>query len=161
MSCLSKAQPLSIPEANSLNSETEVSPERIRSIPVDITWLTEMELPMTDQSDLIASDKEAGKAIYGAENKKIGSIESVMIDKDSGEIAYAVLSFGGFFGVGDEHYPVPWRLLRYDSELGGYRSDISGNRLKGAPKHGSELYDWTARRAELDDYYNDVVIRPG
>lgn len=161
MSCLSKAQPLSIPEANSLNSETEVSPERIRSIPVDIIGLTEMELPMTDQSDLIASDKEAGKAIYGAENKKIGSIESVMIDKDSGEIAYAVLSFGGFFGVGDEHYPVPWKLLRYDSELGGYRSDISGNRLKGAPKHGSELYDWTARRAELDDYYNDVVIRPG
>lgn len=116
---------------------------------------------MTDQSDLIASDKEAGKAIYGAENKKIGSIESVMIDKDSGEIAYAVLRFGGFFGVGDEHYPVPWKLLRYDSELGGYRSDINGNRLKGAPKHGSELYDWTARRAELDDYYNDVVIRPG
>jgi hypothetical protein len=116
---------------------------------------------MTDQSNLISSDKEAGKAIYGAEDKKIGSIESVMVDKDSGEIAYAVLSFGGFFGVGDEHYPVPWRLLRYDSELGGYRSDISGNRLKGAPKHGSELYDWTARRAELDDYYNDVVIRPG
>ncbi len=155
------AQPLSILDVTSLNQEAEVSPERIGGMPVDTTWLTERELLMTDQSNLISSDKEAGKAIYGAEDKKIGSIESVMVDKDSGEIAYAVLSFGGFFGVGDEHYPVPWRLLRYDSELGGYRSDISGNRLKGAPKHGSELYDWTARRAELDDYYNDVVIRPG
>jgi hypothetical protein len=111
--------------------------------------------------NLIASDKESGKAIYGAEDKKIGSIEHVMIDKSTGEIAYAVLSFGGFMGIGNDHYPVPWKLLRYDSELGGYRSDISGNRLKGAPKHGSELYDWSARRAELDDYYNDVVIRPG
>lgn len=53
------------------------------------------------------------------------------------------------------------KLLRYDSELDGYRSDISGNRLKGAPKHGSELFEWTARRAELDDDYNDEVIRPG
>lgn len=111
--------------------------------------------------NLIASDKESGKAIYGAEDKKIGSIEHVMIDKSTEEIAYAVLSFGGFMGIGNDHYPVPWKLLRYDSELGGYRSDISGNRLKGAPKHGSELYDWSARRAELDDYYNDVVIRPG
>jgi hypothetical protein len=111
--------------------------------------------------NLIASDKESGKAIYGAEDKKIGSIEHVMVDKSTGEIAYAVLSFGGFMGIGNDHYPVPWKLLRYDSELGGYRSDISGNRLKGAPKHGSELYDWSARRAELDDYYNDVVIRPG
>lgn len=111
--------------------------------------------------NLIASDKESGKAVYGAEDKKIGSIERVMIDKSSGKPAYAVLSIGGFLGIGDDHYPVPWKLLRYDSELDGYRSDISGNRLKGAPKHGSELFDWTARRAELDDYYNDEVIRPG
>jgi hypothetical protein len=111
--------------------------------------------------NLIASNKEARKAIYGAENKRIGSIEHVMVDKSSGEIAYAVLGFGGFLGIGNDHYPVPWKLLRYDSELGGYRSDISGNRLKGAPKYGSELYDWSARRAKLDDYYNDEVIRPG
>jgi hypothetical protein len=111
--------------------------------------------------NLISSDKQSGKAVYGAEDKKIGSIECVMVDKSSGQPAYAVLSIGGFLGMGDDHYPVPWKLLRYDSELDGYRSDISGNRLKGAPKHGSELFDWTARRAELDDYYNDEVIRPG
>ncbi len=114
-----------------------------------------------NSENLIASDKESGKAVYGAEDKKIGSIERVMIDKSSGEPAYAVLSVGGFLGVGDEHYPVPWRLLRFDSELDGYRSDISGNRLKGYPKSvfgssGSELFDWTARRAELDSYYDNI-----
>jgi hypothetical protein len=69
---------------------------------------------------LIASDKESGKAIYGAENKKIGSIERVMVDETSGEIAYAVLNFGGFLGTGNEQLPSslegaqirprPWRL---------------------------------------------------
>jgi len=108
---------------------------------------------------LTASDKESGKAVYGAENKKIGKIESVMIDKTSGEIAYAVLSFGGFLGIGKDHFPVPWNLLRFDSELGGYRSDISENRLHGAPKHGTEtIFDWNARYAELDDYYNEEVL---
>jgi hypothetical protein len=60
-----------------------------------------------NNSNFTESDKESGKAVYGADNKKIGSIEKVMIDKTSGEIAYAVLSFGGFLGIGSEHYPVP------------------------------------------------------
>jgi hypothetical protein len=111
-------------------------------------------------SNLTESDKESGKAIYGSDNKKIGSIEKVMVDKTTGEIAYAVLSFGGFLGIGSDHYPVPWKVLRYDEKLGGYRSDISENRLKGAPKHGSEFYDWSAHRATLDDYYNDEVLKP-
>jgi hypothetical protein len=111
--------------------------------------------------NLISSDKHSGKAVYGAEDKKIGSIESVMVDKSSGEPAYAVLSIGGILGMGADHYPVPWRILRYDSELDGYRSDISGNRLKGYPKSvfgssGSELFDWTAKRAELDSYYTNI-----
>jgi hypothetical protein len=116
---------------------------------------------MRPSSNLVSSDKHSGKAVYGAEDKKIGSIESVMVDKSSGEPAYAVLSIGGVLGMGAEHYPVPWRILRYDSELDGYRSDISGNRLKGYPKSvfgssGSELFDWSARRAELDSYYDNI-----
>ena len=121
-------------------------------------------MPTTEgrASNLISSDKESGKAVYGADNKKIGSIEKVMIDQSSGEIAYAVLSFGGFLGIGSDHYPVPWKALRYDNGLGGYRSGINENRLKGAPKHGTDtVFDWNARYAELDDYYNDEVIRPG
>ena len=58
-----------------------------------------------NSENLIASDKQSGKAVYGAEDKKIGSIERVMIDKSSGEPAYAVLSIGGFLGMGDDHYP--------------------------------------------------------
>lgn len=111
---------------------------------------------------LTKSDKESGKAVYGADKKKIGSIDHVMIDKSTSEIAYAVLSFGGFLGFGTDQFPVPWKVLRYDPNIDAYHSDISENRLKGAPKHGTEtIFDWDARYAELDDYYNDEVIRPG
>jgi hypothetical protein len=98
--------------------------------------------------------------VYGVNNEKIGSIQKVMVDKTTGEIAYAVLSFGGFLGIGSDHYPVPWKVLRYDDDLGGYRSDISESRLHGAPKHGTEYYDWTAQHATIDDYYNDEVLKP-
>jgi hypothetical protein len=110
-----------------------------------------------NDGNLVSSDKHSGKAVYGAEDKKIGSIECLMVDKSSGEPAYAVLSVGGVLGIGGEEYPVPWRLLKYDSEDDCYHSDISGNRLKGYPKDsGSELYDWSARRAELDSYYGNI-----
>jgi PRC-barrel domain len=69
---------------------------------------------------LIGSDKVEGTAVYGADDTQIGSIERVMIDKRSGKVSYAVLSFGGFLGIGDDHYPLPWDSLKYDTNLGGY-----------------------------------------
>ena len=60
-----------------------------------------------ETSTLIGSDKVEGTAVYGADQEKIGTLERVMIDKVSGRVSYAVLSFGGFLGVGDDHYPLP------------------------------------------------------
>jgi PRC-barrel domain protein len=55
-----------------------------------------------------------------------------MIDKRSGKVAYAVVSFGGFLGMGEDYYPMPWSKLDYDTSLGGYRVDITEDQLKGA-----------------------------
>jgi hypothetical protein len=71
---------------------------------------------------LIGSDKVEGTSVFGADETQIGSIERVMIDKRSGKVSYAVLSFGGFLGIGDDHYPLPWESLKYDTNLGGYPS---------------------------------------
>jgi PRC-barrel domain len=65
------------------------------------------------RGSLIGSDKVEGTAVYGADRQKIGSIERVMIDKVSGHVSYAVLGFGGFLGIGDDHYPMPGRSLKY------------------------------------------------
>jgi PRC-barrel domain len=74
---------------------------------------------------LIGSDKVEGTAVYGADDTKIGTVQRVMIDKVSGQIAYAVVSFGGFLGMGEEYYPMPWSKLDYDTDLGGYRVDVT------------------------------------
>ena len=65
---------------------------------------------------LIGSDKVEGTAVYGADNQKIGSVQRVMIDKISGKVAYAVVSFGGFLGMGEDYFPMPWASLKYDTK---------------------------------------------
>ena len=60
-----------------------------------------------ETASLIGSDKVEGTAVYGPDNQKIGSVQRVMIDKISGKVAYAVMSFGGFLGMGEDYYPVP------------------------------------------------------
>src|SRR5919204_4366088 len=86
--------------------------------------------------NLIGSDKVEGTAVYGPDASKIGSIERVMIDKKSGKVSYAVLGFGGFLGLGNDHYPLPWQSLKYDTDLGGYVTGITAKALEGAPKYG-------------------------
>ncbi|PAY09614.1 hypothetical protein CK489_03185 [Bradyrhizobium sp. UFLA03-84] len=65
-------------------------------------------------SSLIASDRVEGTAVYDASGKRIAKIEQLVIDKAGGRVAYAVLSFGGFLGIGADHYPIPWSMLDFD-----------------------------------------------
>jgi hypothetical protein len=115
-----------------------------------------MAIESREQGNLIGSDKVEGTAVYGADNEKIGSIERVMIDKVSGKVSYAVLSFGGFLGIGDDHYPIPWQSLKYDPNLGGYRTGVTQKQLEGAPKYGNNSsWDWAddSRTSAVNNYY--------
>jgi hypothetical protein len=110
-----------------------------------------------ETASLIGSDKVEGTAVYGADDRKIGSVQRVMIDKVSGKVAYAVVSFGGFLGMGEDYYPMPWPNLKYDSALGGYRIGVTEDQLKGAPKFNrSADWDWSdcARDQTVYNYYN-------
>ena len=105
---------------------------------------------------LIGSDKVQGTAVYGADGEKIGSIERVMIEKISGRVSYAVLSFGGFLGIGDDYYPLPWPSLKYNVDLGGYQTLVPIEKIKGAPKYArSGSWDWE-RDHGVDDYYGVI-----
>lgn len=65
-----------------------------------------MAMDEKEFGNLIGSDKVEGTAVYGSDERKIGSIERVMIDKTSGRVSYAVLGFGGILGLGNDHYPL-------------------------------------------------------
>jgi len=110
-------------------------------------------------SNLIGSDKVEGTPVYRLNGDNIGQIERVMIDKISGKVAYAVMSFGGFLGIGEDYYPLPWSVLTYNPTLGGYEVEITDQQLKGAPKYSRhESWDWSDRQRtqKLTDYYGGL-----
>jgi hypothetical protein len=84
---------------------------------------------------LIGAGQVQGTAVFSLAGEKLGLVEDVMIDKRSGRIAYAVLSFGGFLGMGGQHYPLPWEKLSYDPAKGGYVVDVDRTMLEGAPSY--------------------------
>ena len=97
-----------------------------------------------------------GTIVYDPRGSEIGSIKRLMIDKVSGRVCYAVMSFGGLLGMGTEEHAVPWNKLTYDTNLGGYRTDITEQELRGAPTFSRDRnFDWNdrAREKELHDYY--------
>ena len=105
---------------------------------------------------LIESDRVEGTTVYDPQGNEVGSIKRLMIDKLSGKVAYAVMSFGGFLGMGEDEHTIPWNKLDYDTSLGGFRTDITADQLRGAPAYsrGTES-DWSdrERERELHDYY--------
>lgn len=105
--------------------------------------------------DLIASDKVEGTKVYDPSGEHIGSIERILVEKRSGKVSYAVLSFGGFLGIGHDHYPLPWSKLEYDESLGGYCIDITKDQIEGAPKYRDDDQDfWSAENGRrVHDYY--------
>ncbi|HEY4200960.1 MAG TPA: PRC-barrel domain-containing protein [Devosiaceae bacterium] len=104
--------------------------------------------------NLIASDKVEGTKVFGADGQHIGHIERVLLEKRSGRVSFAVLAFGGFLGMGHDHYPLPWDSLSYDEVLGGYLVNLTKEKLQGAPKYSDEDYDWTPENGrQVYDYY--------
>lgn len=90
-------------------------------------------VPINETSRLIASNKVEGTPVYGRDGDRLGSIYNVMLDKRSGHVEYAVMTSGGFLGMGAEYKPVPWQMLRYDDREDGYRINMTQHDLDRAP----------------------------
>lgn len=90
----------------------------------------------TDETNrLIASNKVEGTSVYNRSGEKLGSIYNFMVDKRSGKVEYAVLQFGGLFGLGSDYYPLPWDVLTYETDQGGYVVDLDKSVLEKAPRY--------------------------
>jgi hypothetical protein len=109
-----------------------------------------------ETSSLIAASKVEGTSVYNKQAESLGSIYDVVIDKRSGQVAYAIMSFGGFLGMGESYHPLPWKVLTYNTQMGGYVVDLDKNRLQKAPSYGpGKTPDWTdpAYMRGINDYY--------
>lgn len=91
------------------------------------------DLTENTAGNLITTERVNGTAVYNGKGEKLGHIEDVIIDKVSGRAIYAVLSFGGFLGIGEKQHPLPWATLRYDKRLVGYVVNLDRKALDAAP----------------------------
>lgn len=92
--------------------------------------------------DLIFSSKVRNTPVFGQAGERIGHIEDLALEKIEGRVAYAILSFGGFLGIGEKYHPLPWSVLAYDTQLGGYVVPLDKDQLRSAPSYAmSELAD--------------------
>ena len=86
-----------------------------------------------ETNDLIASDRVEGTNVYNREGERLGTISKFMVGKRNGRVEYAVMGFGGLFGMGERDYPLPWNVLTYDTDQGGYVVDLDKDKLQNAP----------------------------
>jgi hypothetical protein len=123
----------------------------------------EPHLARDETLSLISADKVEGTAVFGHGGHRLGSIDTLMIDKMRGTVEYAVLAYGGVLGFGARHYPLPWQQLRYDTDLGGYAVELTEEDLEKAPSYAPEEpvdlsdADWGER---VHSYYGPSVSTP-
>ena len=110
----------------------------------------------TDETgELIASDKVEGTEVYNRRGEHLGEVHNFMVNKRTGQVEYAVMSFGGFLGIGENYHPLPWKVLTYDTNKGGYVVDLDKSTLEGAPTYraGDYPYGDPAYGRSVYDYY--------
>ena len=105
-----------------------------------------------ETGNLIASEKVEGTNVYNTAGDTLGAIYDLMIDKATGKVAYALMSFGGFLGIGNQYHPLPWSLLKYDTKLGWLcrqsRQTAVGRRSRIRCRHRTSLGRSILRRQD-------------
>ena len=117
--------------------------------------------PSDTSGRLIAASKVNGTNVYNRASEKLGHIHDLMLDKFSGRVEYAIMSFGGFLGIGDRYHALPWRILTYEPSEGGYVVDMDRRQLEGAPSFSANemaLWDDPAYGRQVTDYYDGVLL---
>lgn len=116
------------------------------------------DVPTGDRTghDLIEAGRVQGTPVYNRKGDHLGTVRTLMIEKRTGQVAYAVMDFGGFLGIGERHHPVPWEALDYDPASGGYVVDLDRERLEGAPSYAPQdpFWDNPRTRPEIFGYYS-------
>jgi sporulation protein YlmC with PRC-barrel domain len=109
-----------------------------------------------DQPTLLSASTLTGDEVVNLNDEKLGKIEDIMLDTHEGKIRYAVLSFGGFLGMGDRLFAIPWSALTLDAPNKRFTLDVDQERLKNAPGFNKDNWpSWSdpAWSASVDSYY--------
>jgi hypothetical protein len=113
---------------------------------------------------LMGADTLIGEDVYNRQDESLGDIKEIMIDMARGQIAYAVLSFGGMMGMGDKLFAVPWQSLELDTNNKRFILDASKDHLKSAPGFDKDSWPDMASAdfgSQIHSFYNTQQNTPG
>ncbi|HYC97181.1 PRC-barrel domain-containing protein [Brevundimonas sp.] len=121
-------------------------------------------MTLESRHHLIMSSRVTGTTVFNRAGERIGHVEDLSIHKVSGQVIYAVMSFGGFLGIAERFHPVPWSMLEYDVEKNGYVVALDKAALEAAPTLDraqlETLGAGDAWRTRLFDYYGTYGALP-
>jgi sporulation protein YlmC with PRC-barrel domain len=92
----------------------------------------------TGHTRAILASKVKGTSVYNKSGDKVGTVEDIVLDKESDRIMFAALGQGGVLGVGEKFFPVPWSMLDYSKEKGGYVIPVAQDVISKAPTYRLE-----------------------
>ncbi|MEZ5778182.1 MAG: PRC-barrel domain-containing protein [Paracoccaceae bacterium] len=105
------------------------------------------------ERDLVSSSDVNGTAVCNRAGKHVGTIDQLMIDKHSGQVFYAIMTFGGFLGFGEEEFLIPWTALHYDKGAHGFMTDVLPAQLEAAPQRPDNWHQDREYEKRLHDLY--------
>jgi sporulation protein YlmC with PRC-barrel domain len=109
---------------------------------------------------VMAADTLQGDDVVNAQGEDLGVIKSIMIDVPSGRVAYAVLSSGGFLGIGDKLFAIPWNALTLDADNKCFVLNIDKERLKNAPGFDKDHWPSMADQRWATEVHSYYQTRP-
>ena len=121
-----------------------------------MTQITLEQASTSAEHPLILSSRVNGTPVFDREGKRLGHVDDLSVEKVSGRVVYAIMSFGGFLGMGEKFHPVPWSLLDYDVGWGGFTVPLNPDDLKGAPSYDREELRQLGGPAYRD--YGDAIF---
>ena len=110
----------------------------------------------TGHTNAIPASRVIGTDVYNTQGERIGTIQDVMLEKESNGIMFAVIGFGGFLGIGEKYHAIPWSTLDYEKSRAGYVVPFTKEQLKAAPAHSIDelsANDGMSARDAAIDYY--------
>ncbi|HKJ75390.1 MAG TPA: PRC-barrel domain-containing protein [Alphaproteobacteria bacterium] len=122
--------------------------------------MTESTITMEKDHDLIASSRVEGTPVFGQDGEKLGAVKDIILNKKTGKVAYTIMSFGGFLGLGELYHPLPWDVLDYDPEKHGFVVNIDKEVLRNAPTYGPEEVHRLSDRVFLGGIFDYYGIAP-
>lgn len=111
---------------------------------------------MNSELTMLETSKVPGTSVYSTAHEEIGAVDDLIVDTMTGKVRYALLSFGGFLGLGKSQYVIPWTALKWDSELNGYVTGVTEDQLKLSP----DLDPLSLRNRELEERLHSAYGAP-